>query len=195
MADTLVERITGQSEAGSIPVEVELVMTDRTMLAGSGEPAHVVGYGTVPAETARDLVRDAAQAWVRRLFTHPESGSLVAMDSRRRLFTGQLRHQLVLTNDTCATPYCDASVRHVDHVTPVRDGGRTSIDNGAGVCEACNYTKDLPGWTSTVLTRSDGTKVLDMTSPTGHRHRSRAPAPPGAPDPGMERIRSLLDVA
>ena len=194
MADTLVERLTGQTHATGTPVEIELVMTDKTLLAGSEEPAHLVGYGTLPAQSARTLVRDADQAWVRRLFTHPTSGLLVAMDSRRRRFEGQLRHQLVLINDTCATPGCDAPVRHADHPTPVRDGGTTSLDNAAGLCEACNYTKDLPGWTATVHTMSDGTRVLDLVSPTGHRQHSRAPDPPGAPDP-VSRLLSALYAA
>ena len=192
MADTLVERVTGQAEATGTPVEIELVMTERTLLAGSDEPAHLVGYGTIPADHARALVRDADEAWIRRLFTHPASGSLVAMDSHRRTFAGQRRHQLVLTNDICATPWCDAPVRHADHVRPVREGGETIGDNGAGLCEACNYTKDLPGWRATLLTRSDGGRVLDLTSPTGQRHRSRAPAPPGAPDPLARLIRTIL---
>src|SRR3954449_8434968 len=46
MADTLVERITGQTAATGTPVEVNLVMTDQTLLAGSQEPAHVGAYGT-----------------------------------------------------------------------------------------------------------------------------------------------------
>jgi len=195
MADTLVERLTGQTAATGVPVEVELVMTQRTLLDGGGEPAHLVGYGTIPAESARQLVRDADRAWVRRLFTHPRSGTLVAMDSRRRQFAGQLRHQLVLTNDTCATPWCDAPVRHADHSTPAGAGGPTSITNGAGLCEACNYTKELPGWAANILPRSDGSFVLDLTSPTGHRHRSRAPSPPGAPDPLQQRLKALVGVA
>jgi len=138
MADTLVQRVTGQAQATGTPVEIEVVMTDKTLLAGASEPAHIVGYGTVPADHARTLVRTAESAWVRRLYTHPRSGALVAIDSRRRLFTGQHRHQLVLTNDICANPYCDAPVRHADHARPVRDGGQTSLDNGAGLCEACN---------------------------------------------------------
>jgi hypothetical protein len=101
----------------------------------------------------------------------------------------------VLASDICRTAYCDAPVRHVDHARPVRDLGETGIDNGVGLCEACNYTKDLPGWQTTLLTRSDGSKFLDLTSPTGHRQRSRAPAPPGAPDPVARRIRALLTVA
>jgi hypothetical protein len=120
----------------------------------------------------------------------------VAMDSRRRLFKGQLRRFLMLVHQTCANPYCDAPVRHADHIAPHRGGGPTSAANGAGLCEACNYTKDLPGWHAVVHTTSDGGTVVDLTSPTGHRHRSRAPAPPGAaPDPTMQRLRSILGAA
>ena len=192
MADTLVARLTGRAHATGVPVEVELVITDRALFAGSDEPAHLLGYGPVPAETARGLVRDADHAWIRRLFTHPESGTLVATDARRRTFTGQRRHQLVLTNDTCATPWCDAPVRHADHVTPARTGGPTAYANGTGLCEACNYTKDLPGWDATLVTRSDGTRILHLTDPSRRRHHSRAPDPPGAPDPGTRRLRKIL---
>jgi hypothetical protein len=191
MADTLVARVTGQSQATGTPVEVELVMTDRALLEGSQEPAHLVGYGSIPADHARTLVRDADNAWVRRLYTHPESGALVAMDSRRRLFGGQLRHQVVLTSDVCRTAGCDAPVRHADHPRPVRSGGKTAVGNAAGLCEACNYTKDLPGWQAALTVKSDGTCVLDLVSPTGHRHRSRAPSPPGAPDPITKLLQRL----
>ena len=101
----------------------------------------------------------------------------------------------MLTWDTCAIPGCDGPVRHIDHPTPVKAGGQTSSDNAAGLCEACNYTKDLPGWTAILHTQSDGGKVLDLTSPTGHRHHSRAPDPPGAPDPINQRVRQLLSTA
>ena len=57
MADTLVERITGQADAGQTRVEVQLVMTDRTLFDGDAEPALVPGYGPVPAQWARNLVR------------------------------------------------------------------------------------------------------------------------------------------
>lgn len=195
MADTLVERLTGQSAAAGTPVEVGLVMTDRTLFAGSSEPAHLLGHGTIPADLARRLVRDADRAWVRRLYTHPDSGALVATDSRRRTFSGGLRRQLVLTDDTCATAYCDAPVRHADHPVPVRDGGPTTLTNGAGLCEACNYTKDLPGWHAVVHTRSDGTRILDLTTPTGQRHSGHPPDPPGAPDPGNQRLQAWGQVA
>ena len=191
MADVLVARVTGQDEAKGIPVQLGLVMTDKSLFAGSAEPAHVVGFGPIPAETARSLVRDADKVWLRRLYTSPESGALVAMDSRSRFFSGQLRHLVVLVGQVCANAWCDAPIRHADHAEAVREGGETTFGNAAGVCEACNYTKDLPGWHATMHTWSDGTRVFDITTPTGHRYRSRAPDPPGAVDVATRMLRRI----
>ena len=72
MADTLVERLTGQATATGVPVEIELVMSDETLLGGN-EPAQIPGYGPIPAGLARDLATSGEQAprWLRRLFRHP----------------------------------------------------------------------------------------------------------------------------
>ncbi|GAB3259418.1 hypothetical protein GCM10027562_21900 [Arthrobacter pigmenti] len=64
MADTLVHRVTAPTHqqdekpavAGVADIEIQLVMTDRALLAGDHEPAHLTGYGTVPAGWARDLL-------------------------------------------------------------------------------------------------------------------------------------------
>jgi hypothetical protein len=47
-ADTLVERTTG-TPGGITGIEINLVITDRTLLQGDSEPARLTGYGTVPA--------------------------------------------------------------------------------------------------------------------------------------------------
>ncbi|MFP5313604.1 MAG: HNH endonuclease, partial [Actinomycetes bacterium] len=54
MADTLVQRITG-TPGGVAGVEIQLVMTDRTLFQADAEPARLPGYGTIPAAYARDL--------------------------------------------------------------------------------------------------------------------------------------------
>ncbi len=56
MADTLVERITGQERADAVPVEVQLVITDESLFQRGEVPAQVPGYGTVPAAWARTLL-------------------------------------------------------------------------------------------------------------------------------------------
>ena len=203
MADTMAERITGQATAAGVSVEVNLVMTDHTLLNAAGtpagpgadneraasadgarsgdEPAHLVGYGPIPAELARDLVlgTDDAKVWIRRLSTNPATGDLTAIDKRRR-FKTNVRRAILLRDQTCRTPYCDAPIRHTDHALARADGGETTYTNGQGLCEACNYTKTTPGWTTTPGPGGTSESVI-ITTPTGHTYTSRPPALPGTP--------------
>ena len=59
MADLLVERVTGQTAAADVPVEINLIMTVDSLLdpagPGGAEPAHLDGYGPLPAPVAREL--------------------------------------------------------------------------------------------------------------------------------------------
>jgi len=219
MADTLVERLTGQA-AAAVPVEIELVMTDAALLGatrdGSDEPAQLVGMGPIPAPLGRDLIRDTtAEVWLRRLFTRPGDGALVATESRRRLFPDGLRRLLILRDQTCRTPWCGAPIRHADHVTPAEAGGATSADNGQGLCAACNHTKQVPGWQARPGP-AGAAETVEITTPTGHTYTSRPsplPGQRGSPRPRTEpstrqlttaandgsrleaRLKQLLDVA
>ncbi|MDF9750947.1 HNH endonuclease signature motif containing protein [Arthrobacter sp. ES3-54] len=260
MADTLVDRCTG-TPGGITGVEIQVVMTDRTLFQGDSEPARIPGYGTVPAGWARALItgtkandstvgvgspgqsgsQESAQStagppepggaaggppkpggtpgrspgpgspnrpsdasgadetafgvFLRRLYTHPGTGELVAMDSRARIFPHGLRRFIQARDDTCRTPYCDAPIRHLDHIIPWHHGGPTTSTNGAGLCEACNHTKETPGWGARAVTahESDPTSgdetrstpgqrhTMELTTPTGHTYRSTAPPLPGSP--------------
>ena len=184
MADTLIERVTGRAAEEPTPVAVQLVISDETLLAGSPASAMATGYGPIPAGVARLLVRSAAtdqrsRATLRRLYCHPRSGALVAMESRSRIFPTGLASFIRLRDETCRTPYCDAPIRHTDHARPVSKGGPTSAANGNGTCEACNYTKEAPGWTVATHTDSDGTHTAVLTTPTGASHTSTAPSAAG----------------
>ena len=193
MADTLVERVTG-TRAGFTGINLDLVMTDRTLFQGDSEPARLQGYGIVPAEWARTLIgaeethgragTNAATGqgqdfavWVRRLYTAPGSGELLAMDSKARLFPHRHRRFIQTRDHTCRTPYCDAPIRHIDHIVPWHSGGTTTLDNAAGLCEACNHTKENPGWNATPLPAD--THTLHISTPTGHTYHSKAPPLPG----------------
>ena len=180
--------------AGS--VSVQLVMTDRALLAGDDEPAHLIGYGTVAAGWARDLLRDKkAHVWVRRLYTHPDTGELLAADARARLFRGALRQVLVARDQRCRTPFCDGLVRHLDHVLAHATGGATSWVNGQGLCERCNHAKQAPGWSARASAPPGQRHTVQTTTPTGHRYRSRAPALPGAPHAPPNRSRLEIHFA
>ncbi|MGK3646847.1 HNH endonuclease [Pseudarthrobacter enclensis] len=224
MADTLVERLTG-TPGGITGIELQLIMTDRTLLHGDGEPARIPGYGIIPAATARTLITGTARGgntgqphhpaptgnpspdpaypphpasgpapaldlWVRRLYTAPGTGDLIAMDSKARLFPPRLSRFLQIRDDTCRTPYCDAPIRHHDHITAWHHGGKTTTDNGQGLCEACNHTKETPGWTAKPLPTSTGTgtgttggHTVQLRTPTGHAYHSTAPPLPGTAPP------------
>ncbi|WP_144674520.1 HNH endonuclease signature motif containing protein [Arthrobacter sp. U41] len=209
-ADALVERITG-TPGGITGIEIQLVMTDRTLLQGDSEPARLPGYGIVPATWARNLLTYGGQAararqkpehgtgteggagtagtgtardkdkafnvWLRRLYTAPGTGELTALDSRARLFPPGLRRYIQARDDTCRTPYCDAPIRHFDHIIPWHRGGPTTQANGTGLCEACNHTKETTGWT--VSPRPGPRHSIEVQTPTGHTYHSTAPPLPG----------------
>jgi hypothetical protein len=144
----------------------------------------------------------AARVWLRRLYTTADGRDLVAMDSRRRLFGGLLRRMLVLRDDVCTTPWCEAPIVHADHATAVRDGGLTRFWEGNGKCARCNQTKEARGWQTRVVTREasrghpsgggdrdpvrdgDGAagqlarrvqRVVQVTTPLGHLYESEPP--------------------
>ncbi len=202
MADALVERTTG-TPGGITGIEIQLVMTDRTLLQGDSEPARLPGYGIVPAGWARELLagsgngtgpgtgagnpaeaddggkdsdtdadtatRHALDVWLRRLYTAPGTGELTSMDSRARLFPPGLRRFIQARDDTCRTPYCDAPIRHLDHIVPWHRRRPNHPANGAGLCEACNHTKETPGWTVKTPARA-------QTHPRSHDpHRPQLP--------------------
>jgi hypothetical protein len=60
MADTLVERLTGQTDAADVNVELHLLMPLSSLLdPHDATPAEIVGYGPIPAGLALDLLRSS----------------------------------------------------------------------------------------------------------------------------------------
>ncbi len=194
MADTLVERLTGQATSTATPVEIAITMPADSLLHREQTAAELHGYGPMPTELALDLVAQAADdqavdAWVRRILTDPIDDTVLHVDTGRRRFDGALARLIKLRDRTCRDPFCTAPIRHLDHVRPYRDGGPTSAANGAGLCERGNYVKDMPGWSRRLVAEPSGPdghqrQVIEMTTPTGHRYKS---APPPALGPGGNR--------
>ena len=176
---------------GGLAIEIGLVMSERTLFRGGTDPALLTdpqgrAYATVPAILARRLAREADRAWLTRLYAHPTSGELVAMDSKRRTFTGRLRQLLVWRDQTCRTPWCDAPIRHADHVRAWAANGPTDLRNGAGLCEACNYRKQAPGWHTDIITPPGTGQIIQISTPTGHHYHSEPPRAPGHQEHTLE---------
>lgn len=187
MADTVVTRITRRDPTRTpVPVAVSLVLSDRTLLGNDPAPAVLHGYGPLPAAVARDMVRRAALdpeslATLRRLYATPDTGVLVATESRARRFPKGLARFIATRDQTCRTPYCNAPIRHTDHATPHHRGGRTTAVNGQGTCAHCNYLKETPGWQTLAGTDHNGQHTTIVVTPTGATYRSTAPPQPGHP--------------
>ncbi len=167
---------------------MNLIMTDRALFGDDDEPAHLAGYGPIPAPLARallarhpDTTTSSTRVFLRRLYTRPGTGQLVAMDSRQRLFPDPARRFLLARDQICRTPWCGAPIRHLDHITPHTKGGPTTLTNGQGLCAACNLTKEAPGWHHTTNPNDPHDTTVHITTPTGHHHTSRPPPPPTSP--------------
>jgi hypothetical protein len=196
MADTLVERVTGRAADVPPPIAVNLVISDDALLGGSTVPGLIDGYGPIPAEVARSLVNASADkrsgATLRRLYRRPDSGALVAMESRSRRFPRGLAQFIQLRDQRCRTPYCDAPIRHRDHAQQHNRGGSTTGENGLGMCERCNYDKEAPGWVVTTRTDESGCHTADFVTPTGMHHRSTAPPAPRAPQVVVSEVEARI---
>jgi hypothetical protein len=187
MADTLVERITGQTTATDVDIELHLMMPLDSLADPDNPKAAVIpGYGPLPAELARDILATSRgrKRW-RRLFTAPSntatgSGPIVGGDPTRRYFDGWLAKLIRLRDQTCRDPYCDAPIRHLDHIIRYTDGGPTILLNGRGTCERGNQVHEMPGWHISVIDSGllGRPHSVHITTPTGHHYLSRAPDPP-----------------
>ena len=187
MADTLVERLTGQTTAADVNVELQLLMPLESLINPTDPHAAVIaGYGLLPQELAWEILTTSKGGkWWRRLFTAPahqsgRSGPIVGGDPTRRCFDGWLAKLIKLRDQTCRDPYCDAPIRHIDHITRHSDGGATTFDNGRGACARGNLVREMPGWRIKLIDCGfhTGPHKIIITTPTGHHYLSRAPDPP-----------------
>ncbi|MFI8525959.1 HNH endonuclease [Promicromonospora sukumoe] len=187
MADALIERVTAREpgHADDVPVTINLLVSDESLLADGNAPAVIVegapaGAGVVPAPVARHLAAHAIEtdtAWLRSIYVNTR-GRLLATTSTSRFHPQGLAALLrAREQGICATTWCDAPIRHTDHITPHAEGGPTSLDNGQGLCARCNHAKQAPGW-SQKTTQVDGLHAVQTVTPTGHTYVSVAPTPP-----------------
>ena len=184
-------------------LDVGIVITDTALLGrdDDGETAELEGYGILPAHIVRDTLlgrppghlRSAedehpdkmVSAFFRRLYRSPRTSELIAMESRARAFPAGLARMIRWRDTTCRTPWCNAKIRHSDHVVPHRRGGATSYANGQGLCARCNLLKEHGLWILSPLSRSEaGGDTIEPLAPTGTgspvETHSDPSAPPGA---------------
>ncbi|WP_422115620.1 HNH endonuclease [Brachybacterium sp. UNK5269] len=208
-ADVLVDALVGQRQ-GSEPVTLDIgvIITDRALIhPGAGELAQIEGYGAAPVEVLREELRGALgaalidqadealgsdgpalRAVLRRLYTHPRTEELVAVEARARAFPPALARFIRWRDQICRGPFCDAAIRQCDHVRPHASGGPTSLDNAQGLCALCNDKERQTRSVTQVGDRTDG-HAVEWTSHTGTRRVTRPPAlAPSRPRPRIVRL-------
>jgi hypothetical protein len=80
----------------------------------------------------------------------------------------QAERSAIQRDRECRAPYCDASIRHLDHITPAANGGETSAGNGQGLCEHCNLVRDAYATTRSAVL-PDGTHQVTWDLTTGEQ--------------------------
>lgn len=185
--------------------------------AGAGAPAtgspdlDPVAAETLGLDDALGADAPAVRLALRRLYTHPTTGELVAVDSVAREFPRALARFIRWRDTTCRGPFCNAPIRHTDHIRPYAAGGHTCLDNGQGLCAFCNdkeqqtasveRSAESPGhqvtWTSrggTVRTTGPAAFTVPLVEPppggpsttdtsASDTSPSDAASPSGAPSP------------
>ena len=146
----------------NLPIRLHLTMTDHTLLTGTGI-AWLAGE-PVTAGTADELLT-AASVELRRVFADP-AGRPIAMESASRYFPDGLADLIRLRDRHCQTPWCDAPIREIDHITPWTNGGPTTYTNGQGLCTRCNHAKQAQ---ENKLTTGAAAAPLDPALPPPRR--------------------------
>ncbi|WP_374928372.1 DUF222 domain-containing protein [Kytococcus sedentarius] len=182
--------VSAEGSVGQLDTRaLELLLGRAQRFADEKAPAFLSGYGPLPAPEARQIVRRAPAARLRRLLADPFTGSVIGRESRSRTFSPADRDLLVARDQFCRTPWCDAPIREADHVTPWAEGGPTSLVNGQGLCTRCNQAKNHPRWYAEPVAAEpvaadaltgpavDQQQSVTTTTPTGHRYTSPVPTP------------------
>lgn len=143
---------------------VNLTIPALTLLGHSDEPAILDGYGPIDLEQARELAANAPQ-WI-RVLTHPIDSTVLDVERRTYRFPTALRRWLGIRHPVCVFPGCQRPAKRcdTDHRTRWTDGGHTSADNAAPLCEHHHILKDETLWQ---LNRDPDTHTLTWTTPTG----------------------------
>ncbi|WP_341361403.1 DUF222 domain-containing protein [Georgenia sp. M64] len=169
---------------------IQVTIPAGTLLGLGEHPAHLAGYGPIPADLARTIAADGT--W-RALFTDPDTGEYHHLATRAYRPGADLTRHIIARDTTCTFPGCrqPATRTDLDHIDPhdpttannPDTDPQTCQDNLHSLCRRHHNLKTTGTWT---VTRDPGTGTITWTSPTGHtytRHPTRPPGPPPTGDP------------
>lgn len=171
LAETPLSHDTPDALLGRIVGTVSITVPATTLRGRDTAPAELDGSVAIDPHTARQLA-GAASGWD-RLFTHPVSGALLAVDRYRP--GADLKRLLRARDQRCRFPTCGhlATDSDIDHTRDAALGGATAHENLGHLCRRHHTLKHHSPWQ--VEQRPGG--LFAWTSPTGRTYIDRPPPP------------------
>ena len=133
------------------------------------------GHGTTERGTplsAQAIRRIACDAGISAIFTNSRS-EIIDIGREQRTFTGAIRKALVLRDQGCRHPSCNAPPSWTEghHIIHWANGGETTTANGCLLCHHHHHAVHEGGWTIT----GNANHRLTFTAPSGTTLTSHPP--------------------
>lgn len=176
-ADVFADLLLGKHQSNR-GVEIRVTVPVTTLLGATDLPAHLTGYGWIPATIAREMAADPTCTW-RRLLCDPADGQLLDVGRTRYKPPAQLDDYVRARDQHCRVPGCRRPAQRcdIDHNHDWNHGGHTAEHLLCCLCRRHHRLKDRPGWNYTLCHGE-----LIITTPTGRTYRS-TPPPTAQPEP------------
>ncbi|MBI4943488.1 MAG: HNH endonuclease, partial [Actinobacteria bacterium] len=153
-----------------VQVTVNVTVSAETLMGLVDDPGTLQGYGPIPADAVRDLVRNGV---FRCLVVDGRHGTVLGVGKNTFSpgYVASERLKLLVEHafPTCTAPRCEKAAWRcdLDHATPYAQGGATCSCNVRPLCRACHRLKtagllvpehrddpDDPPGTTTWITRT-----------------------------------------
>lgn len=139
-------RDCGEESGGGGPKALVHVLVDHNALTrgevAAGETCEIAGVGPIPAATARALASDSILS---ALVT--DGSDIRSVCNMGRTIPARLRTALLARDRKCCVPGCDARDHlQIDHIKPLSEGGRTTLENLDRICPHHHYLKTHRGY-------------------------------------------------
>ncbi|CCQ47925.1 HNH endonuclease family protein [Pseudarthrobacter siccitolerans] len=164
------------AELGTVPVpkaDVLVTVPMAALLGQTDEPAHLDGFGPIPASMARELVANGASSFY-RVLVDPRDGAPLEIGRTNYRLTKAMKKALQLRDGKCTFPGCNnpSLDNETDHLQAWQHGGNTGISNLAQLCPKHHHLKHNSRWKPTPATT---TEPPGWTSPTGRHYKAEQP--------------------
>ncbi|MBI4943455.1 MAG: HNH endonuclease [Actinobacteria bacterium] len=127
-----------------VQVTVNVTVSAETLMGLVDDPGTLQGYGPIPADAIRDLVRNGV---FRCVVVDGEHGTVLGVGkntfSPGYVASERLKLLIEHAHPTCTGPHCGKAAWRcdVDHQTPYAQGGATCECNTRPLCRACHRLK------------------------------------------------------